>query len=203
MTYDEMRSETSMNGQPIPAADAANHLVGKTVFITYNRNGEMVDMKGLPAGALTEDMFKQMMASLYGNLPMGTLAVGESLTSPLDFALPLPIPIAPMKVTGETRLKLVSIDKDTQGRSATFDSTIDGKMASEIPSPDGKGQLGFDFKLDGAGTLVMDLDKGVLRSGLSTSTFVGRMGMPGGAAPAGVPGMNMRGTMKVTTTSKF
>jgi hypothetical protein len=29
------------------------------------------------------------------------------------------------------------------------------------------------------------------------------MGMPGGAAPAGVPGMNMRGTVKVTITSKF
>ena len=60
--------------------------------MTYNRNGEMVDIKGLPAGGLTDDMFKQMMGSFYGNLPVAALSVGETTISPLDFTLPLPCP---------------------------------------------------------------------------------------------------------------
>jgi hypothetical protein len=203
LTYDESRTEISMNGQTMPAA-AADELVGKTVVMTYNRSGEIVDIKGLPAGVLTDDTFKQMMASFYGNLPMAALSVGETTTSPIELALPLPLPGAgPMAMTGETRVKLVSIDKDAQGRSARFESTLDGKMVNEIASPDGKSQATMDFKMDGTGILVMDLEKGVLRSGLSTVTFVGKIGMPGGAAPTGMPSMNMRGTMKVTTTSKF
>ena len=59
----------------------------------------------------------------------------------------------------------------------------------------------LDFKMDGTGTMVMDLDKGVPRSSLSISSFVGKIGMPAGAAPAALPSMSMRGTMKVTITS--
>jgi hypothetical protein len=204
LTYDESRTEISMNGQPMPAAGADDQLVGKTVVMTYNRNGEVVDIKGLPPGVLTDDTLKQMMASFYGNLPTAALSVGETAISPIEMALPLPLPGAgPMAMTGETRVKLVSIDKDAQGRSARLESTLDGKMVNEIASPDGKSQATMDFKMDGTGMMVMDLDKGVLRSGLSTVTFVGKIGMPGGAAATGMPGMNMRGTMKVITTSKF
>lgn len=204
LTYDQIRAEMTMNGQPIPAGDVNNQLVGKPVILTYNRNGEMVNIKGLPAvPGLTDETFKQMMGSFYGNLPAVALSVGETTTTPMDFGLPLPLPGAgPMKMTGETRMKLVSIDKDARGRSATFDSALDGKMVMELGSPDGKARMAMNFSMDGRGTMVMDLDRGVLRSGLTTSTLVGKMDMPAGAAaPAGLPGMNMIATIKVTITS--
>jgi hypothetical protein len=202
LTYDKFQSDMTMNGQSMPVGATDNQLVGKTVVMTYNRNGEMVDVKGLQAAGLTDDAFKEMMASLYGNLPVTALSVGETTVAPLDFTLPLPLPGATgMKMTGETKMKLVSINKDAQGRYATFDSTVDGKMVSAIPSPDGTSKVTLDFTMGGNGSTVMDLDKGVVRSALTTSTFEGRIDMPAGAAPAAMPPMKLRGTVKMTMTS--
>jgi hypothetical protein len=203
LTYDKVQSDITMNGQSLAAGATDSQLVGKTIVMTYNRTGEIVDVKGLPAAGLTDDAFKQMIGSLYGNLPVTALSVGETTVAPLDFALPLPVPgAAGMKMIGETKMKLVSIDKDAQGRSARFDSTLNGKVVSEIASPDGTSKVTLDFQMGGEGSTVMDLDKGVVRSSLSTSTFDGRVGTPGGAAPAALPPMKMRGTMKVTMSSK-
>ena len=164
----------------------------------------MVGIKGLDAAGLTDEAFKQLMGSFSNNLPATALSVGETTTVPMDLMLPLPLPLpggAPMKVTGETRLTLVSIDKDAQGRSARFASTADGKMVTEFPSPDGKSKMTLDFRIGGDGTMVMDLDKGVLRSTVSTSTFDGKMDMPAGGVPGGAPALTLHGTMKMTMTS--
>ena len=72
----------------------------------------------------------------------------------------------------------------------------------ELAAPDGKSQMKFNFTTSGDGTTVMDLDKGLPRSHLLTSTFVGKMDMPPGAPTAVPPSMNMRGTMNVVVTSK-
>ena len=201
LTYDKVQSDITMNGQSVSGRATDSQLVGKTVVMTYNRNGEIVDVKGLPGAGLTDEAFKQMLASFYGNLPVTALSIGETTVAPLDFPLPLPVPGAPpMKMTGETRMKLVSIDKDAQGRSARFESTLDGRMVSQIPSPDGTSTVMLDFRIGGEGSTVMDLDKGVIRSNVSTSTFDGKFDMPTGAATA-LPPMKLRGTMKVTITS--
>lgn len=202
VSYDELRTEISMNGQAMPT-EASDRLVGTIVTMTYGRNGEIVSVGGLPPGGLTDDAFRQMMGSLLGNLPMTELSVGEMATVPLDFGLPFPLPGAgPMKMSGETRIKLVSIDKDAQGRSARFDSTVNGRMASAMPSPDGKSKMTFDFTI-GDGTVVIDLDKGLPRSAASTSTVNGTMAIPVGAAPdAALQAMTMRGTFKMTMTGQ-
>ena len=139
-----------------------------------------------------------MMGSMLGNLPPTPIGVGETATAPLDFAVPLPLPGAgPLKVEGETRIRLVAIDKDNQGRSARFDSTMNGTMVSKIPSPDAQGTMTLDFSVEGDGTVVIDLEKGLPRSAVSTSTISGKLG-----TPAGGPGMILRGTIKVTMTGK-
>lgn len=203
LTYDEFRTETSMNGQTMPR-DAGDQLIGKPVTVTYGRDGSIVSVKGLPPGGVTDDAFKQMMGSLVGNLPTTELKVGETTTVPMDLELPFPLPGAgPLQMRGDTRITLVSIDKDAQGRSARFDSTVNGTMVSDVPSPDGMSTLTLEFTMDGGGTTVVDLDKGLARSNESSITVHGRIGMPAGAAPAGVPPtLTMRGTITLTMTSK-
>ena len=203
LTYDEIRTEMSINGQPLPATGAETQLVGKAIVVTYSQSGEIVDVKGPPVAGLTTEALKQMMNSFYGNLPVAAIGVGEIASAPLDFALPLPLPgAAPMKMGGQARVKLVAIDTDAKGRSARFESTIDGKMLSNVELPLGsqKATMTFDFTMGGTGTSLMDLDKGLLRSSQSTSTFTGTIKTTGDAAPAAMPGMNMRGTIKVTIT---
>ena len=202
LTFDQVQTEMSMNGQPMPGAGANNPFVGKPVVMTYGSNGEVVAAKGFPAAGLPDDVFQQFMGSVWGSMPATALAVGETATAPLDITLPLPIPVtAPMKMTGQTKVKLVSIDQDAQGRSARFEASMDGTMVADMASPDGKGRMTFNFTMGGDGFTVMDLDKGVMRSNQSTSTFTGKVGVPAGAAPAAMPSMNIRGVIKVTTTS--
>ena len=201
-TYDQFRTEMSMNGQTMPA-DINNPLIANTVVVTYNRNGDVVRIQGMPAGP-SDDMLSQLMGAFVGNLPATALGVGETATAPMDLTLPLPLPLpgAPvMKMVGQTQLRLVSLDKDARGRSARFESTTAGSMASDLASPDGQGKMSIDLNLSGEGTYVINLDTGVLRSNIVTSRINGKMNMAGSAASPALPGMTMRGTIKLTLTS--
>lgn len=199
-TYDRFRIEISMNGQTMPAS-TDNPLTGKPIVVTYNRNGDVVGVQGMPA-ALTDGMFEQLMGSFVGSLPATALAIGETTTAPMDLALPLPLPGAPaMKMVGQTRLTLVSLDKDARGRSARFESTTAGSVMSDVASPDGQGKMAVDLSHSGEGTYVLDLDTGVLRSNITTSHINGKMNIAGGAASPALPGMSMRGTITMTLTS--
>ena len=200
LTYDQFRVEMSINGQTMPA-DASSLLAGRTVVMTYNRNGEIVGVQGLEAAGLTNDAFRQMMGSFFGDLPVTALAVGETTTGPLNFMLPLPLGgSAPMKLVGQTQLKLVSIDKDERGRSATFESTTAGNMMSDLASPDGKGKMSFDLNLGGQGTYVLNLETGIMRSNIATFSVNGKLNGPGSAGSPALAGMTMRGTMRMTMT---
>ncbi len=199
VTYEQVKTEMSLNGQSLPAGDAAAALEKTTVTVTYNQDGEIVDVKGMPTtGGLPRDAFKQMMTSFNGNLPTEPLAVGDEVTTPVNLAFPLPIPGGtPMQMTMSTKTKLVSIENGTAGRSARLEAKTDGKMSGDVPSPDGKGGMKFDFLVSGGGTTVMDLASGILRSSLITTNMNGTMNM-GAAAPPGMPVMRMRATMTVT-----
>jgi hypothetical protein len=200
LTYDQLRVEMSMNGQTMPA-DVGNPLAGRTIVMTYNRAGEVVGVQGLEAAGLTDNAFRQMMGSFFGELPVTALAVGETTTGPLNFMLPLPLPgAAPAKMVGQTQLKLVSIDNDARGRAATFESTMAGKMVSDLASPDGKGKMSFELNLSGQGTYVLNLETGIVRSNVGTSSVIGTISMAGGTVPPARPGMTMRGTVRMTMT---
>lgn len=202
VTYDQISVEMSMNGQVAPVTEGLNDLLGRTIVVTYSADGAVVEVKGLPAG-ITGDVVRRMMTSTQGNLPTMTLAVGEATTSPLDMALPLPLPgAAGVKMTGETVLKLISIDTDPEGRSARLATTTRGKMATDDGSPAGQGSLGLgvDMRIDGDGMSVIDLDTGVVRSSVMNTTMGGKISNAGGAG-APMTGMTIRGTMKATITS--
>jgi hypothetical protein len=200
LTYDQFRGEMSLNGQTMPM-DASNPLAGKTIVTTYNRSGEVVGVKGLEAAGLTDNAFAQMMGPFYGDLPVTALAVGETTTGPLNLMLPLPLPGAgPMKMVGQTQLRLVSIDNDARGRSATFESTIAGKLENDAASPDGKGKVSFDMSLAGQGTHIINLDTGIVRSNAATTSVDGKINMAAGTAAPAVQGMTIRGTMRMTMT---
>ena len=199
VTYKQVTTEMSMNGQPLSTGNDPGKLENVTVTATYNRNGEIINIRGLPdTSALPADTLKQMMTSFYSNLPKEPIAVGEVVTTPVDLALPLPIlGGSGMKMAMSTKTKLVSIENSAAGRAARLEASIDGKMGGDVPSPDAKGSMRFDFIMSGGGTTVIDLAKGVVRNSLVTTNMNGTIDM-GKAAPAGVPPMKMSMTMTVT-----
>jgi len=203
MTYDELSSEITMNGQPMQLDDTIGKFTGQKIMATFDKQGEMVDIKIPSEMGLPEEAFKQMMKSLYGNLPKTPIGVGEVATSPLDFAVPIPLPGAPpLKTDGQIKFKLVSLEKDATGRIAKFDQTVDGKVVTnlELPTPNGPAKMSIDFKINGAGDLVMNVDKGVMNSGNSNATFGGKIQMTGESSGTKLPAINLQGTMKITIT---
>jgi len=203
VTYDEVSSEILVNGQPTQIDDKVDKFIGKKIMTTFNSRGEMIDLKIPPDLGLPEESFKQLLKSFYGNLPQTPIGVGEVATAPLDFTVPLPVPGAPpLKIDGQIKSKLVSLEKGATGRTARFDQTMDGKMVSdmEIPGPNGQIKMSLDFKLNGGGGMVMNVDNGVLKSSDSKVTFSGKLKMAGESSAAKLPTINFQGMMKVTVT---
>ena len=203
VTYDEVSSEMMVNGQPTQIGDKVDKFIGKKIMTTFNRRGEMIDLKIPPDLGLPEESFKQLLKSFYSNLPQTPIGVGEVATAPLDFTVPLPVPGAPpLKIDGQIKSKLVSIEKGSTGRTARFDQTMDGKMVSdmEISGPNGQIKMSLDFKLNGGGGMVMNVDNGVLKSSDSKVTFGGKLKMAGESSAAKLPTINFQGMMKVTVT---
>jgi hypothetical protein len=192
-----------MNGQPMQIGDKVDKFIGKKITATFNSRGEMIDLKVPPDMGLPEESFKELLKSIYGNLPQTPLGVGEVATAPLDFTIPLPVPGAPpMKIDGLIKSTLVSVEKDATGRTAKFDQTMDGKMAGDIdvPGPTGQTKMSLDFKLNGGGGMVMDVDKGFLKSSDSKMTFGGKLKMAGESSATKLSTINFQGTVKVTVT---
>jgi hypothetical protein len=203
VTYDEVSSEIMVNGQPTQIDDKVDKFIGKKIMTTFNSRGEMIDLKIPPDLGLPEESFKQLLKSFYGKLPQTPIGVGEVATAPLDFTVPLPVPGAPpLKIDGQIKSRLVSVEKGATGRTAKFDQTMNGKMVSdtEVPGPNGQIKMSLDFKLNGAGGMVMNVDNGVLKSSDSKVTFAGKLKMAGESSATTLPTINFQGTMKVTVT---
>jgi hypothetical protein len=203
VTYDEVSSEMMLNGQPIQIGDKVNNFIGKKITATFNSRGEMIDLKVPPDLGLPEESFKELLKSIYGNLPQTPLGVGEGATAPLDFTIPLPVPGAPpVKIDGQIKSTLVSVEKDATGRTAKFDQIVDGKMAGdmEVPGPTGNIKMSLDVKLNGGGAMLMNVEKGFLKSSDSKMTFGGKLKMAGESSATKLPTINFQGTVKVTVT---
>jgi hypothetical protein len=203
MTYDEVSSEMMMNGQPTQIGDTMDKFIGKKITATFNRQGNIIDLKVPTDMGLPEESFRELLKSLYGNLPQTPLGVGEVATTPLDFTIPLPIPGAPpLKIDGQIKYTLVSVEKDATGRTARFDQTVDGKVVSnlEIPGPTGQIKMSLDFKLNGGGGMVMNVDKSFMKSSDSKMTIDGKLKMAGDSSAMKLPTINFQGTMNITVT---
>jgi hypothetical protein len=203
VTYDEVSSEMMVNGQLTQIDDKVDKFIGKKIMTTFNSRGEVIDLKIPPDLGMPEESFKQMLKSFYGNLPQTPIGVGEVATAPLDFTVPLPVPGAPpLKIDGQIKSRLVSVEKGATGRTAKFDQTMDGKMVNdvEISVPTGKVKMSLDLKLNGDGDMVMNVDKGVLKSSDSKATFGGKIKTTRESSETQLPTANMHGTIKLTVT---
>ena len=204
ITYEEVSSETTMNGQPMPANNPSGTFIGKKVTVTFDKQGSVLDIKVPADVGIPEESFRQMLKSMYGNLPAVSLSVGDSTTVPLDLTLPLPIPgAAPLKMDGDVIHTLSSIERGTTGRIAKFDHSIVGKMLTDldVTAATGKINMSLDFNIKGNGAMVRDLDQGLVRSSETKATFEGTIKITAAPSTPQMPSMNLHGTTRTTTTS--
>jgi hypothetical protein len=176
VTYDEGSLEMTMNGQPMQFSK----ITGEKGAITFDKRGKIVDIKMPPNPSPLVDFIRQAMTTVYGNLPNNTqIGVGEIVTLPLDYALAIPtLNAPPTKVDGQMKFKLVSMENGVTNRLAKLDLTVDGKLVGDL-EPVGTAKVSMDLKLNGAGNLVINVDKGFITYSDIKATQSGKVKMAG------------------------
>lgn len=205
MSYDKSSVEMTMNGNPVPGGNEADKLIGKKFKVVYDRQGNLVDVKIPPGLGLPSESFKEMLKSIYGNLPTAPMAVGETAIVPFKTTFPMPIPGAgPLNLEGQAITKLVAVNKGVAARIARFDQITDAKLvvnSLDAPGPDGQRvKMNLDFKMSGFGTYQMNLDKGMVKSGDMQMKIEGRITSSQSSAQSKMPNINVKGTIKVAVT---
>ena len=205
VTYDKVSMESSVNGKTEPADNTSDKLIGKTITLIFDKEGAIVDVKVPREVEIPADTFKQIMSSIYSNLPTTPLAIGETATMPFRMTLPIPeMGSGPLDLEGQTKYTLVSIANENGGRVARFEQTVSAGLirAFEVDTYTGKGKVRVDFKLSGDGALQLNLDKGIMTAGNLLTTLDGNMTMDGGAQNAKSQVIRFHGTTKMVSTGR-
>jgi hypothetical protein len=204
LTYDDFLTEVKINGSAQKLGDNRNPLAGKQFTATYAPDGTILELTG-PAGTEgTTEPLKQMLTQLTAQLPKTKLAIGETTTTPVKMALPLPVPGSKgFELQGTSTMTLVSLDREGDARIASCDSKLNATLAnaadpSTSPTPGAANpfDLAMDVSMVGGGKLQIDVDRGVMKFNESTTTVDGTIAAP---TREGKPGrMKVHGVTKVT-----
>jgi hypothetical protein len=204
LTYEDARFEMAVNGNTIPFGEAAKTVIGKKFTITFDREGEILDVNA--PGDLTDmtKSFKQIQQLMYGNVPKGELSIGETVVIPQAMDVPLPLPGAgPLKTQGDVKSKLVAIVNEADGRIAKFDYTSETKVANttEVNSASGNATMSIDVKMSGNGTSQFNLTKGLLKTSEMKMNLDGKISASDPTTNLQTSNMTVKGTMKVSASS--
>ena len=204
LTYEQAGGAMNVNGIPM-AMGTVSELVGKTFTVIFGADGRVADVTAPPEMAAILGPAKQLIINMYKVVPVATLAIGESSTSPFSIPLPLPVPgSGPIVMDGHTKTTLVSVDAEGAEHIANCDQTFDAAMAQpkSDPAPGTDRGMSLDMKMRGAGKLRFNIDRGVTTSNESETTLDGLLSF-GGSASATPTGAKIHGVIKTTLTGKY
>jgi hypothetical protein len=200
MTYTEANSQMSMNGIPMAAGNSLGQFVGKKITINFDSQGKVVDIKAPPEMESIVGALRYSITSMYNNLPAAPLSIGEMATVPISLQLPLPLAGAqPLAIGGQIRYKLIAVDREGPDRLARLSQSMEAQLTGEhTAGPQGK--MKIDCKMTGTGNLQLNLDRAFLKTNEMHTTIEAKLSFGGDPAAPTVPTVNLRGTMKITTT---
>lgn len=199
LTYDDITSEMMMNGNALPIDEEMAKLKGKQVKVTMDQQGNIFDVQSPKEIQMDAPMFKELLKSLYGALPTEPMVVGETATVPLTLALPLP-GAGPINLQGNSKIKLLGIEKDGAQQIANLESTADAQINTlmDFPSPNGPAKAKMEFSMTGSGPSSVNLSTGMIKSNEMTMKLQGKITPD--SADAKMPTMVLKGTVKMIVT---
>jgi hypothetical protein len=195
MTYEDITQEMSLNDQPAPpeAAAAATALKGKTLAMTVNTAGEVVDVTPPPDFPLPAAMMKDMLKQALGLMPRQELTVGQTVTAPFTMAMPLPVPgNDPPQMKGELKSTLTGVTGAAGSEVAALDQNVTAAVDATMPGPGGQGEVAIKMQVTGSGTTDWDVKGAVVKGSKMTTQINGTFTVPG------VGAMEMTGTTIVS-----
>lgn len=201
LTYDDTSTEMTMNGNAIPNGGDAASLKGKKIKVTMDQKGNIFDVQSPPEIQMDAASFKELLKSLYGAMPTEPMGIGDTATVPLSLALPLPLAGAgPLNLVGNSKIKLVAVEKDGAQRIAKIDATVEARLNTvmDFPSQNGPAKMKMDFSMIGGGLSAINLDKATVKTTQTSMKLEGKMSPAPGGDNAKLPSIAMNGTVKTT-----
>ena len=101
-----------MNDQPAPpeALAGAEAMKGKTLSMTLDRAGEVVEVIPPRTFAMPQSAIKDMLKQALGLMPKKEMAIGDTITAPFAMAMPIPMPGGePPQMKGELKSTLTGV----------------------------------------------------------------------------------------------
>jgi hypothetical protein len=190
MTYEDITQDVRLNDQPAPpeAAEAALKIKGKTLSMTIDANGDMVDVTPPADFPLPPQMIKEMLKQALGLMPKQEIAVGETVTAPFSMSMPLPMPGDPPQLKGDLKSTLTGVTGAAGSEVAALEQVVTAGVDATMPGPGGSGDIAIKLQVKGNGTTDWDVKGALVKGSKMTTTISGTFTVPG------VGAMEMNGT---------
>ena len=183
MTYEDITQDMSLNGKPAPpeAAEAAQKIKGKTLSMSLDANGELLEVTPPPDFPMKVEMIKEMLKQALGLMPRQELAVGETVTSPFSMAMPLPIPGDPPQLKGELKSTLTGLSGTPGNEVAALQQVVTASVDTSIAGPNGS-PIAIKMTVTGNGTADWDVKASLVKASKMTTQIAGTLTLPGAGA---------------------
>lgn len=190
MTYEDITQDVRLNDQPAPpeAVESALKIKGKTLSMTIDANGEMLEVTPPADFPLPPALLKDMLKQALGLMPRQELAVGQSVTAPFAMAMPLPMPGDPPQLKGDLKSTLTGVTGAAGSEIAALEQTVAAGVDATVPGPGGNGEIAIKLQVKGGGTTDWDVKGALVKASKMTTTISGTFTIPG------VGAMEMNGT---------
>jgi hypothetical protein len=189
LTIDRIEAEQTLNGTAKPQGNIGQ-IVGRSLTAVFDRAGKLVDIKVPQELQQASGTLKQLVAGAYGAwnfLPETAMAIGETATVPSDIPLRLPGSTTTAPYQTRTVIRLSAVEKGDRDRIARLEQRIESAAETD------------QLKVNGAGTIDVNLDRGFVTASTIEWTFTGVFPATGSAAAA--QSAQVRATVKVTVTA--
>jgi hypothetical protein len=193
MTYEDITQDITVNDQPAPpeAVEAAAKIKGKTLSMTIDGNGEVVEVTSPPEFPMPAGMAKEMLKQAFGLMARQEMTVGETVSAPFAMAMPLPMPGDPPELKGELKSTLTGVSGPAGGETAALEQVVTAGVDSTMPGPGG-GDIAIKMQVTGRGTTDWDVKGAVVKASKMTTSISGTFTIPG------VGAMELSGTTIVS-----
>jgi hypothetical protein len=189
ITIEQFDMKQSINGNAKPPSNAGQ-ILGSSITAVFDRGGKLVDIKVPKELQQASSILKQLVAGANGPvnfLPASAMSVGDTETVPSTIPLQLAGSAASVPYQTRTVTTLRAIEKKGNDRVAHFEQRVESAAATDL------------LKVNGAGTIDVNLDRGYVSASATEWNFAGDNGMARGAASA--PSGAVRGTIRVTVSA--
>jgi hypothetical protein len=184
MTYEDITQNVSMNDQPAPpeAAEAAMKIKGKTLSMTIDTNGEVIEVTPPPDFEMPPDMIKDMLKQALGLMPRKEMTVGETVSTPFAMAMPVPMPGDAPQLKGELTNTLTGVSGSAGNETASLEQVVTANVDATMPAPGGSGTIGIKMQVTGRGTSEWDVKGALVKASKMTTNIAGTLTFPGTGA---------------------